>query len=633
MRAPEGIDAVAHSAAPREPGPRASAERLGLLAELNLELATLREPQALAMATCAAARRLFDAHYAVLAATASGSAPALHTASSGVDGAPLPAPLLDAGWLGAVHAERITRRLAIPDGSAQRLGLPEGYPPVHAALAAPLVSETACHGWLCVAASDTTAFTPDDERLLTLLAGMAGRLYESALAHQHLRQQAADREDSSQAMLAVLQRLEALRALDTEVLAARSPRGVVRVGLEHLSHLVPYWGASVTMVDPSGEGFIVLATAADTGSAHNPGQYLTMQQYGEPDLAVLRRGEIHYVPDIAALEQRAPVVETLYRQGMRSYARIPMLVEGALVGALNLGSDRTGHFAREQLEFARGVANQLGIAAQQAGLRERIARQAAELEQRVIERTAQLASANEDLEAFSFTVSHDLRAPLRAIDGFSRMFQQDYSTCIDDNGRHLLATIRSNCERMGVLIDDLLRFSQLGRARVSNRSVDMAELAREAWAALAEPPLAAASSGAGAQGGRPRAEFRLAELPAAEGDFALLKQVWLNLLSNAQKYSGKREQPLIEVSATQNDTEVVYCVADNGAGFDMRYYEKLFGVFQRLHSNQEFPGTGVGLAMVHRVITRHGGRVWADSVEGEGARFYFSLPRASLPAL
>ena len=199
------------------------------------------------------------------------------------------------------------------------------------------------------------------------------------------------------------------------------------------------------------------------------------------------------------------------------------------------------------------------------------------------------------------------------------MFEEDYGTRLDAQGRHLLATIRGNAQRMSLLIDDLLKFAQLGRTRLSTRPLEMTDVVREAWeelAAVRDPE------------GTPSAdiEFRLAELPAAQADYALIKQVWLNLLSNARKYSGKREHAVIEVSSYPHDTEVVFRIADNGAGFDMRYYEKLFGVFQRLHSNQEFPGTGVGLAMVQRVVSRHGGRVWAESVLDEGAQFYFTLP-------
>ena len=607
---------------PRE-GQAPYAGRLDSLLQLHLRLSEQREPQALFDLACQGACALLDASYAVLAVTRPiGAAQYCSYASDTAAAAPLASlPVPGSGWLGQVQAQRATRRINPVDGDPEQLGLPAGYPRIHAALAAPVASAEQSHGWICLAAQpDSPGFGQEDEHLLALIGAQLGRLLEhlerqreQRTRAERLRNEASEREQTGQTMLRMLQRLEALRALDSEILAARSPREVVRVGLEHLIHLVPYWGASVTMMDLAGNGVIVLAasgTAPD--SRYDPGAYLTLEQYGLPDLVVLRQGLVRDVPDISALPQIPSVVDALYRQGMRSYARIPMMMEGTLIGALNLGSDRVGHFTGEQLDFARSLANQIGIAVQQATLRERIAQQSAELEERVKERTTQLASANEDLEAFSFTVSHDLRAPLRAIDGFSRMLQEDYAGKLDENGQHLLRTIRANSQRMGALIDDLLGFAQLGRARLNTARVDMGVLVREAWAETI---------------GDAHIGFHLAPLPDVQGDRALLRQVWLNLLSNACKYSSKREQPAVEVSATEAEDEIIYAVRDNGAGFDMRYYEKLFGVFQRLHSNQEFPGTGVGLAMVHRVVTRHGGRVWAQSILDAGAQFYFSLPK------
>ncbi|HVY06824.1 MAG TPA: CHASE3 domain-containing protein [Burkholderiales bacterium] len=233
-------------------------------------------------------------------------------------------------------------------------------------------------------------------------------------------------------------------------------------------------------------------------------------------------------------------------------------------------------------------------------------------------RANQLEAANKELESFTYSVSHDLRAPLRAIDGFSRIFEEDYGQQFDDEGRRLLAVIRENSQRMGMLIDDLLAFSRLGRQALSIQPVDMTALAN---ASLAD---ALTSGGAG-----PRPEIAVAALPGAMGDPVLLKQVWINLLSNAVKYSGKRDAPRVEVGfrqRTDEDEFVTYFVKDNGVGFDMRYYDKLFGVFQRLHRIEEFAGTGVGLAIVHRLVTRHGGRVWAEAEIDKGATFYFTLP-------
>jgi PAS domain S-box-containing protein len=232
-------------------------------------------------------------------------------------------------------------------------------------------------------------------------------------------------------------------------------------------------------------------------------------------------------------------------------------------------------------------------------------------------RASQLEAANKELESFTYSVSHDLRAPLRAIDGFTRIFEEDYGATIDEEGRRLLKVIRDNSQRMGVLIDDLLAFSRLGRQPLATRQIEMNALVEEAVAEVRN---------AGAYDG---AEVLVATLPGVLGDPVLLRQVWVNLLSNALKYSSTRASPKIEVgfiAAAKPHDHLTYFVKDNGVGFDMRYYDKLFGVFQRLHSVGEFPGTGVGLAIVHRVVTQHGGKVWAEAELDNGATFFFSLP-------
>jgi signal transduction histidine kinase len=247
--------------------------------------------------------------------------------------------------------------------------------------------------------------------------------------------------------------------------------------------------------------------------------------------------------------------------------------------------------------------------------RDAIQRLNADLERRVAERTAQIETSIKELEDFTYTVSHDLRTPLRAIGGFSRILEEDYGDKLDDEARRLIGVVRENTQRMGQLIDDLLTFSRLGRKPVAATRINMEALARSALAEVGAPAAAG------------RARIEIHPLPEAWGDPALIKLVWTNLLSNAIKFSGKREQPVIEVSGPEDGAESVYCVKENGAGFDMQYYAKLFGVFQRLHGNDEFPGTGVGLAIVRRIVSRHGGRVWAEGKVDEGAAFYFSLPR------
>lgn len=238
-----------------------------------------------------------------------------------------------------------------------------------------------------------------------------------------------------------------------------------------------------------------------------------------------------------------------------------------------------------------------------------------ELETRVSERTAQLESANKELEAFSYSVSHDLRAPLRAIAGFSTMLVEDHAQDLDPEGQRKLDVIIRETRRMSTLIDDLLAFSRLGRKVMQLAELDMTELAQTTFDSLNE------------QRPGPPVEFKLGSLPSGQGDRTLIGQVWANLLSNALKFSAYQARPQIEVNAISDQNEHIYFVRDNGAGFDPRYQAKLFEVFQRLHHDSEFPGTGVGLALVQRIVSRHGGRVWAEGKPGAGATFYFTLPK------
>lgn len=237
----------------------------------------------------------------------------------------------------------------------------------------------------------------------------------------------------------------------------------------------------------------------------------------------------------------------------------------------------------------------------------------ADLELRVAARTADLQAANKELEAFSYSVSHDLRAPLRAVDGFSQAVLEDYGAQLPEEGRRCLQTIRNGAQRMGNLIDDLLTFSRLSRLPLNKQAVNMAGLAREALHELN-----------GQRNGR-QIDVRIGDLPGCEGDPALLKQVWVNLLSNAIKYTQKREAAVVDVGSREEQGKKIYFVCDNGTGFDMQYAHKLFGVFQRLHRADEFEGTGVGLAIVQRIVHRHGGRIWVQAALDRGAEFYFTL--------
>jgi PAS domain S-box-containing protein len=241
----------------------------------------------------------------------------------------------------------------------------------------------------------------------------------------------------------------------------------------------------------------------------------------------------------------------------------------------------------------------------------------AQLEQRVVERTAQLQSANQELEAFSYTVSHDLRAPLRHIDGYVELLVNRFRDALPDKGRHYLDTIADAARQMGRLIDDLLHFSRTGRTELHKVGLDMNQVLQEALV-----PLQVGCAGRAI-------EWTIGDLPPVHGDAAMLRQVWTNLLSNAIKYTGTRAPAQIAVGACVEGAEIVFFVRDNGVGFDMQYVHKLFGVFQRLHPVEDFEGTGIGLASVRRIVTRHGGRTWAEAELDQGATFYFTLPIAA----
>jgi PAS domain S-box-containing protein len=226
----------------------------------------------------------------------------------------------------------------------------------------------------------------------------------------------------------------------------------------------------------------------------------------------------------------------------------------------------------------------------------------------------QLKALNKELEAFSYSVSHDLRAPLRAVNGYAQVLNEDYGDKLDEEGKRFLEAIRYNSVKMGTLIDELLAFSRLGRKEVNKKEIDMNELTETVLHTIGKSV-------------NYEAKIKTGKLHKVQGEYGLLHQVMFHLISNAIKYSSKRKEPVIEISSHDTDKEIIFSIKDNGAGFDMKYADKLFGVFQRLHSEEEFDGTGVGLAIVQRIIAKHGGKVWAEGKLNEGATFYFSLTK------
>jgi signal transduction histidine kinase len=443
--------------------------------------------------------------------------------------------------------------------------------------------------------------------VLFVLLAESARLYARLAAS--FRTEARERRRVEQAVVRHEERLRILHEIDRGMAASESAEQIAAAVIQPLRELLGVPRAIVNRFDLERGEVEWVAAAGRKQVRLGPGVRYGLAMMG--DVEALRRGEVQRV-DTRALPP-GPDVEALLASGVDIYMVVPMIAGGELLGAISFGGE-SGEFPPEQLAIAREVAAQLAIATVQTRLIASVRQHAAELEKRVAERTASLEATNKELESFSYSVSHDLRAPLRAIDGYARMLEEETGARLGDEGRRLLGVVRASAHRMGRLIDDLLEFSRLGQLEPARTRLDMAGLARDVAAELARE--------------FPKAAVAVGELPAALADRALLKQVWLNLIGNALKYSAQREAPRVEIAGRVEDGMAVYSVRDNGVGFDMRYAGKLFAVFQRLHRQDEFPGTGVGLAIVQRVVVRHGGRVWAEATLHEGACFSFSVPSA-----
>ncbi|MDK9725014.1 MAG: ATP-binding protein [Sterolibacteriaceae bacterium MAG5] len=340
-----------------------------------------------------------------------------------------------------------------------------------------------------------------------------------------------------------------------------------------------------------------------------------------PTGTAIRSGIASQVEDYATDPRVAPWRKEALQRGYHSSISLPLKDDRAnTFGALTIYARESGAFTPDQMRLLEELADDLafGITVLRAGIErrrveEQVRRLNMELERRVAERTAQLEAANEGLKSFSYSVSHDLRAPLRALHGFAHLLMEDEAANLSAEGRNMLDRIWKNAEKMGKLIDDVLQFSRIGFADMNRKALDMTLLARGVVEEL--------------RAEYPTAQVVVGELPRVEGDEAMLRQVWVNLIGNALKFSAKRERPEIAISSERRNDETVFFIRDNGAGFDMAHAGKLFGVFQRMHSESDFPGTGAGLSIVKRIVERHGGRIWAEAEVDKGAIFRFTLSR------
>lgn len=424
------------------------------------------------------------------------------------------------------------------------------------------------------------------------------------------------RKAAEQNILKQNQRLKVLREIDTAILESDSMENIVSSALRHIRGLIDCQRASLAIIDwEAGESHLFgVDTQGET--AVRKGIRVPLSLYADL-LPILERNEPVRINDLTALPNPAPQIQTIIREGMHSLVILPLLSQGRLIGSFSMASAERGFFDEEKTNFGREVANQIAIAITQSRLFVELRKLNAELEQRVEERTLQLEAANRELEAFSYSVSHDLRAPLRAINGFSQALSGKFAGSLGEQGSHYLGRIQENTRHMGELIDDLLMLSRISRREMEDGVVNLTSLAREIVDLLQ------------AQEPDRQVTFEIEDQMEGRGDAGLIRILLTNLLGNAWKFTSTHEQARIRfglLSTPQaGNGETVYVVQDNGVGFDMAYADKLFGAFQRLHSLAEFPGTGIGLASVQRIVHRHGGQIWAEAEVNKGATFYFTL--------
>jgi PAS domain S-box-containing protein len=456
-------------------------------------------------------------------------------------------------------------------------GLPEGHAPLHGLLGATLIGHDGLpSGLIMVSVPAHGEYTAEDEAILVQLAALASIALQHIEAHEEVERRATEAEEAHRTQAALLDGMtEGLIIADPQGnILTINPAGLKILGFERLEDALGF---------DRDDARPVQLTDLD-------GRPLPPERW---PLARARAGEA-----FTGYEVMLRRIDTTGYESILNYGGTPVRDAGGRL-ALAIATFRDVTAQKRNERSLQEATQELGRLLAETNA-------AAE----------QLAAANKELDAFGYSVSHDLRAPLRAIDGFSAALLDDHAEQLDDEGQRYLRLVRENAQQMGHLIDDLLAFSRLGRQALKRQRLALGDVIGRAWRDL-QPEWA----------GR-EVELRLAEFPQVEADPSLLRQVYFNLLSNALKFSRDRSPAIIEAGWRVEAGERIFFVRDNGAGFNMRYVDKLFGVFQRLHRAEDFPGTGVGLAIVQRIIQRHGGRVWAEGEVDLGATFSFTLPAA-----
>jgi len=476
---------------------------------------------------------------------------------------------------------------------------------IRSVLCLPMMAEDDIVGTLKVGRPATDAFTDEDRYIGQELANHLAIALRQARLRGRVENRTAELERTNERLSRQTQRLRTLRDIDQAILAAESPEEIAAEAIQRVRDILPYKSATVTVIDREADAAHMLAAQDNVLDA--PTTLPLDEVYLSENL---RAGETEVISD-DAYEPVPEAKERMHEMGLRSILCVPMVVEDEVIGVVHVGRTEPDAFTDEDWRVGRELADHMAIALRQSQLLEEVQAQRERLEERVQERTA-------ELESFTYSVSHDLRTPLRAIDGYTRILREEHADALDDEGKRLLDVVYESAQTMGTLIDDLLTLSRLGRREMNRVPIDMEALAREAYEELNRA--------------RPtdNVSFEVEALPDAMGDRSMIRHVLTNLLSNALKFTQNEASPRIEVRAETRDGVPAYVVCDNGVGFPAEKAEELFGVFQRGHDEDAFEGTGVGLAIVERILRRHDGEVWADGAEDEGAAFYFALPDADV---
>ncbi|MDZ8187715.1 MAG: CHASE3 domain-containing protein [Nostoc sp. ChiSLP02] len=439
--------------------------------------------------------------------------------------------------------------------------------------------------------------------------------YQSALITA--QQEAENAQQQAQQAQRAAQRLAALHNIDRAILRSESIESLISNALTEMRQILPYQQAFVAVFDFETSTSKIIAGSINNGELQPP--IGTQMSFTEFATNTTELENIRYTPDLAIAQSYPPILAQLHSQGMRCSLAIPMFAEETLFGELNLSTTVADAFNQEAHNIAFEVTAQLAIAIQQSLLREQLQSYANELEERVVERTAQLQETNQELEAFTYTISHDLRAPLRTMQGFAQALEEDYTDKFDSVGQQYIQFITEGAIQMDTLIADLLAYSRLSRAQIQMQKVDLTSVVEEALKQLT------------AQLQEQQAQVTVKKpLPLVMAHRPTLVQVLINLLNNAIKFVRSGIQPKIQIYAQEHQNSIQLSIVDNGIGIAPQHQERIFRVFERLHGVEIYPGTGIGLAIVRKGLERMNGRAGVESQLGAGSRFWIALPKAVL---